>query len=225
MLTCPSCEAEISGRHRFCEACGFEIDHTPGFCAMCGAEVVTGSRFCSGCGAPLHVGDAAEPAATAISDNSLSDTTGSPVVPSEEFAQGATFAAPTPLMVWGLVLLFGSVFLPWISGPFAGTTGLDVPASFVFDLDASESGLSVGVLQLIAAGLVAVLAFVPAMHSVRRVLGLLVAITAIVVSVQWGRFLSSVDLGGELVNFLGVVVYAAFAGGVAAALAPSRRVG
>lgn len=222
MRTCPSCEAEVSSRQRFCDACGSEIGQGPGFCVMCGAGLVAGARFCPGCGAAQQVDDP-DPAVVAGSERSH------PVVSPErsgvEVAQRAIFGAPPPLMVWGVVLLVGSVFLPWISGPFAGTTGLEVPASFLYDLDAYGSGLSVGALQLIAAGLLAVLAFVPSMHSVRRALGLLVAISAVVVSVQWGRFLSSVDLGGELVNFLGVGVYAAFAGGVAAALAPRSRVG
>jgi membrane protease subunit (stomatin/prohibitin family) len=50
--TCPSCNAQVSQKAKFCSECGAKLD-VKKFCTNCGEEVSEGAKFCPSCGQKL----------------------------------------------------------------------------------------------------------------------------------------------------------------------------
>lgn len=51
--TCPSCNAPLAGKPKFCPECGAAIQ-TGAFCTECGAKLAPGAKFCGECGTKVQ---------------------------------------------------------------------------------------------------------------------------------------------------------------------------
>jgi DNA-directed RNA polymerase subunit M/transcription elongation factor TFIIS len=53
--TCPSCNAPLPAKVKFCPECGAKIE-VEKHCTQCGAKVGPGTKFCAECGAKIETG-------------------------------------------------------------------------------------------------------------------------------------------------------------------------
>lgn len=132
-------------------------------------------------------------------------------------------ARPSPVALWGVLLLLVSAFLPWISNPARLSTAMDIPVAFLVDLGAAAGGFALGWVVLAAGGVGLLLCFIPRLAPLRRLLGLALFGAAVTVVVQWARYLDRLDAAGQLVAYVGIGVYLAGAAGLMLWSAPSTK--
>lgn len=193
-------------------------------CSNCAESNREGIKFCENCGAELSLagrsGDeatrasASEPEATELVAQQASAVGSQAVVVSGQPASNA--------VIGGGIILAASAFLPWFATPGVSSSGFEVPFELIYDRGALPGGLSIGPFVL-GLGLIAIgLSYLNRFDWVQRIVGLLAAVAAVAVAVQFGLVLSDEDVLAEIFSFMSFGLYAAVAGGALVALFPRR---
>lgn len=174
-----------------------------GKCSECGGSVSTMATACPHCGVAL----AAPPAPVA----SLA-------------ARPAPRPEPERWPAYlGAVLVAVSAVLPWIGDAYGSTFGFKLPLAVMWDLEAPESLLSVGLLLLVLGAIGLGAASVGWGWPIRQTAAGVTVVAVVAVMVQTARF--TYDIGGSLwgaLNGLSIGPYMALAGGLVMLLAPIR---
>jgi len=124
----------------------------------------------------------------------------------------------------GGLLLGLSALLPWLGDLVGSQLGYRVPLALVWDLEAAESWLSVGLVAAALGIVVIATAFLRRAWPVRQVAGLLGLAVAVGVAVQIARFTTAAGVAViDSVNGLGPGFYLALAGALIALLGPLAR--
>lgn len=191
-----------------------------GFCSNCGKERRPGAAFCTSCGTRF------EPAAAQGTTPAAVDPAPYQAPQAQVPAQwpaGAAYPAAQPgapaarmrlsvlplIGVGGLVL---GLLLPWAEG---GTGSFDVPVTLLWDLNADDMFIKVGMVLVAIAVLGALVILTGKVNPLRRVLGGLGAAVGIAFIVQLYRFVSALDGGvGDVFDSVGVGVYVTVVAGV-----------
>jgi len=121
-------------------------------------------------------------------------------------------------------LLLLSAPLPWLGDLVESQLGYRVPLALVWDLEAPESWLSVGLVVGALGVLVIATAFLRRAWPMRQVAGALALAVAVGVAVQIARFATAAGVAViDSLNGLSLGFYLATAGGLIALLGPLAR--
>jgi hypothetical protein len=121
--------------------------------------------------------------------------------------------AVRPLALIGATLIIAGGVLPWIKFHWA-ESGFKIPAKYLVNGQGLVGqGLSIGLLLVIIGAVALVLCFLPSLHVVRRVVGLLGTAVPVVFVVQ--AVVHNVS-ASTLIKDLGPGEYCAFVGGILA---------
>ncbi len=97
MAFCPRCGGEVAQDHEFCPKCGWKLRKQ---CEGCGATVDGAAIFCPRCG--RHLGGQLPP---------------TPLPPAQPVEKKSAFDNLWPLLMFGIVLLLGSLLIPICAVP------------------------------------------------------------------------------------------------------------
>ena len=193
-------------------------------CSRCGFVNASGARFCNRCGDRVGEETASIPIPVPAGSAPVAAPTPQPI-PQQGFVSPPPEVTRPRRSVWrqpagaaqvGIVLMVGSAFLPWLSTPGIAAMGTDRPLAFLWDLDAPESPLTLGILLLGLAGLALVGAILRPLDVLGRLAGGLAVVAAGVMVYQWRRFLGDMGIEQLTLGFIGIGAYAAAGGGLAA---------
>lgn len=127
--------------------------------------------------------------------------------------------------IGAVVVLIGTL-LPWISITGFSGNAFRVPMKFLIDYKTQGSGLKVGLLLVAAAVVAGVFCVLPGRVALRRAMGGVVIVIAVVYSIQLQRVLSSGgDAAPSLTSAIGFGVLVAIGGGVALIIDKSEPAG
>jgi hypothetical protein len=183
--------------------------------------------------AGIAVGASATAAPVSPAAEPTERTAGGPVVVEKQRGPFTVGTGPV-IGAFGAVVAIVGAALPWLQnarhpGAIIGESfsAFDIPLSFLSDWkNLGETGFSLGALIVIVAAVALVLSLVAGGGIIRRILGGVLVIVAVVYVLQWQDYLSSGSRGlGTGLNVWDIVDYGVlltFGGGVAMILAPSR---
>jgi hypothetical protein len=133
-------------------------------------------------------------------------------------------AVPLTVPLVGAVACAISALLPWISQGQFSDNAMNLPISFLFDYQTTETGgVKIGWAVLALAALAVVLCVRPAVPAqARRAVGWGLVLLPTVYAAQLQRSIGTLQTG-SLFSFLGFGVYFALGGGLCVALGKSTR--
>jgi hypothetical protein len=117
----------------------------------------------------------------------------------------------------GAALIALGAFLPWFSlGELGSVNSLDIPVQFLFDPTGTtgEGGFSIGIVLLILGIGGAVLTFMPATGTLRRVVGMVAVLVAVVYLFQLVTGFEGASFMDVITEAVGFGVYVSLVGGV-----------